>query len=282
MESLLNFLIRYSSWFVFLIYVVLSCVLLFDSNDYQRSVYLTSANTLTANTYKTVSDVKGYFALKSINEKLEEANASLLNDVLNLEDELSSLKAQFGDTLYSPRFSYVTAKVINNSTQHPRNYITIQRGANDGIERGMGVVGNEGVVGIVNAVGSRTARVSSVLNEGHRYSVKIKNTPYVGSLTWKRGNPNVAYMSEVPRHAKWHRGDSIVTSGYSTTFPEGISVGIIETRVKGADDNFFTFRVRLSSDFDRLSSVRIINDNLKSELDSLEAFDFQGDSEIKR
>lgn len=275
MGSLLNFLVRYSSWFVFLIYVLLSCILLFGSNDYQRSVYLTSANTVTSGAYETVSDVKGYFALKSINEKLEASNAALQNEVLNLEDELATLKAQMGDTAYAPRFDYVTAKVINNSTRRPKNYITIQRGSDDGVERGMGVLGSNGIVGIVNAVGRRTARVSSVLNEDQHYSVKLKNTPYVGSLHWKNGDPTVAYMTEVPRHAKWHKGDSVVTSGYSTTFPEGLPVGVIVARVKGSDDNFFTLRVKLASDFDRLSTVRVIKDELKSELDSLEAFDLE-------
>lgn len=282
MGSLLNFLVRFSSWFVFLIYVLLSCVLLFGSNDYQRSVYLTSANSLTAGTYETVADVKNYFALKRINEGLVDANAALLNEVLNLKDELATLKAEVGDSTYSPRFEYVTAKVINNSTRRPNNYITIQRGSDDGVERGMGVVGNEGIVGIVNAVGSRTARVSSVLNEGQHYSVKLKDTPYVGSLIWKSGDPTVAYMTEVARHAKWHRGDSVVTSGYSTTFPEGIPVGVVVARVKGADDNFFTLRVKLASDFDRLGSVRVIKDELKSELDSLESFDLPEKTSVIR
>lgn len=282
MGNLLNFLVRYSSWFVFLIYVLLSCVLLFGSNDYQRSVYLTSANTVMSGAYEAVADVKGYFALKSINERLETSNAALLNQVLNLEDELATLKSQIGDSAYTPRFSYVTAKVINNSTRRPKNYITIQRGSDDGVERGMGVLGSEGIVGIVNAVGRHTARVSSVLNEGQHYSVKLKDTPYVGSLLWKSGDPTIAYMTEIPRHAKWHRGDSVVTSGYSTTFPEGLPVGVVVTRVKGTDDNFFTLRVKLASDFDRLSSVRVIKDELKSELDSLVTFDAQEKNPVIR
>ncbi|MDE6143011.1 MAG: rod shape-determining protein MreC, partial [Muribaculaceae bacterium] len=87
----------------------------------------------------------------------------------------------------------------------------------------------------------------------------------------------VAYMDEVPRHAEFHVGDTVVTSGYSTTFPEGIPVGTVMNRVRGSDDNFFVLKVKLNSDFKALSTVRIIKDEYKPELDSLQNYDIRSD-----
>lgn len=273
MRNLLNFIIRYSTWFVFTFYVLLSCILLFSHNRVQQSVYLTSANTVTSGVYSTWSGISGYFALRRINESLQESNARLENEVLNLRSQLAEARTLIADSagnrLNTVRFGYEPAAVINNSTRHPRNFFTINRGSVDGLKPGMGVVDQNGVVGIVNVTGDHTSRVVSLLNETQHFSVKLKGTPYVGSLSWHGGDPGVAYVEEVPRHVVYHAGDTIVTSGYSTTFPEGIPVGTVLNRVKGKDDNFYILKIRLASDFKTLSTVRVIKDTLKVELDSL-------------
>ena len=89
----------------------------------------------------------------------------------------------------------------------------------------------------------------------------------------KGGDPSIAYMEEVPRHAKFHTGDTVVTSGYSLTFPEGLPVGTILNRIKGNDDSFFILKIKLNSDFKSLSTVRVIKDEFKTDLDSLQNFD---------
>lgn len=277
MRNLLNFIIRYSTWFVFTFYVLVSCVLLFSFNRMQQSVYLTSANAVTSKVYSGWANISGYFALRQINDRLQESNARLSNEVLNLRAQLAEARTLIADSLVDKmaagRFTYETAAVVNNSIRHPRNYFTITRGALDGIKPGMGVVDQSGVVGIVDVTGEHTARVVSLLNEQQHFSVKIKGTPYVGTLSWKGGDPGVAYVEEVPRHVRFQAGDSIVTSGYSTTFPEGIPVGMVMNRVKSNDDNFFILKIRLASDFKTLGTVRIIKDRLKQELDSLAATD---------
>ncbi len=202
------------------------------------------------------------------------------NEILNLRNQLAEYQAVLSDSAEvktGKRFSYVLASVINNATRHPRNYFTINRGTLDGVERGMGVVDQSGIVGIVNVAGPHTSRVISLLNETQHFSVKLKDTQYVGSLNWKGGDPGVAYMEEVPRHAKFHIGDTVVTSGYSTTFPYGINVGTVMNKVKMSDDNFYILKIKLSPDFNALSTVRIIKDSYKAELDSLSNFDIIAD-----
>lgn len=279
MRNILNFIIRYSKWFVFTFYVLMSCILLVDNNIYQQSVYLTSANGFTGGVYGIWSQVAGYFHLKTINESLQASNADLQNQVLNLKSQIAELKIHRDDTLMNPqdrqRFDYVSAAVINNNTRHPRNYFTINCGRLDGIKPGMGVVDQNGVVGIVNVTGDHMSRVISLLNETQRFSVKLKGSSFIGSLNWRGRDATIGYVEEIPRHAVYKTGDTIVTSGYSTTFPEGIPVGVVLNRVHSNDDSFFTFKVKLISDFKALSSIRVIKDVYKSEIDSLATFDIK-------
>lgn len=277
MRNLLNFLIRYSTWFVFTFYVLISVILLVLGNRYRQSVYLSSANVVSGSIYNGTSQVTGYFHLKTINESLQASNAQLQNEVLNLKNEIDQYKVLLSDTLKphpsKDRYDYIAAAVINNNTRHPKNYFTIDRGSLDGVDRGMGVVDQNGVVGIVNVTGPHMARVISLLNETQHFSVKLKDTSYVGSLNWKGEDATIAYVEEIPRHVEYQIGDTIVTSGYSTTFPEGIPVGTILNRVRSQDDSFFTFKVRLMPDFRSLSTVRVIKDIYKQEIDSLSNFD---------
>lgn len=277
MRNILNFILKYSKWFVFTFYLVISLILLVDNNTYQQSVYLTSANTVTGGIYDSWSNITGYFHLKTINEQLQTANAQLQSEVLNLKNEIAELESlktdSTQDSAVKSRYSYISANVINNNTHHPRNYFTINKGKADGILPGMGVVNQNGVVGIVNVTGDHLSRVISILNESQRFSVKLKGTSYIGSLCWKGKDPTIAYLEEIPRHAIYSIGDTVMTSGYSSTFPEDIMVGKILSRVRTQDDSFFTFKVKLSPDFKSLSSVRVINDIYKNEADSLAAID---------
>lgn len=273
MRNILNFILKYSKWFVFAFYVIAAYILLIDNNAYQQSIYLTSANKVTGSIYGTWSDVTGYFNLKKINESLQQSNSDLQNQVLNLKNEIAELKSEMTDSAYlkrtRDRFTFVSATVINNNTRSPKNYFTINRGRLDGIEPGMGVVNQNGVVGIVNVVGDHISRVISILNETQKFSVKLKDTHFLGSLCWKGGDAKIAYVEEIPRHATYKSGDTIVTSGYSTTFPEGIPVGVVLNRVRSRDDSFYTLKVMLAPDFKTLSSVKVIRDIYKNETDSL-------------
>lgn len=260
---------------LFAIYVVVSCMLLFGSNPYQHSVYLTSANSVSASLYNASNNVTQYFNLREINEDLQHRNADLELEILSLKDRLekyneAKLAAEYvPDSIFS-RYDFIVAHVINNSTIRPHNYLTINKGSLDGIKPDMGVVDQNGVVGKVNVVGPHSARVISLLNDNLRISCKIRGSQQVGSLVWGGDDSRYALLRELPRHATFHKGDTIVTSGFSTTFPEGVPVGVIEREMKEIDDNFFTLRVKLFTDFSQLSTVRIINDKMAEELKTVE------------
>ena len=273
MNNLLNFFVKHSAWFIFAIYVILSLVLLFKDNPYQQSVYLTSANRVSAAVYKAFNGVTSYFHLHDINESLQERNAALEMELIELRKQMSDMALLAPDSLRQPaavqQYSFVMAHVISNSIAQPNNYITIDRGHIDGVSPEMGVIDQNGVVGIVNVVGPHAARVISLLNPHMRLSCKLRNNGFYGSLVWDGKSPRYAVLEELPKHITFHKGDTIVTSGYSAVFPEGIIVGTIDGLARGMSDSFVSLRIRLTTNFSQLSSVRVITNSMKEQLDAL-------------
>lgn len=276
MRNLLNFFLKYSSWLVLVFFIVVSCALLFSRNPYQRHVWLTSAGTLSGSVYDAANNVTGYFNLREINEDLQRRTASLEAEVVELRRQLVVYRqAALRDSLAvdpgTSRFRFVIASVINNSVSRPFNYITIDKGEADGIRPEMGVMDQNGIVGVVNVVSPHYARVISLLNPNFRLSCKIKGGEVFGSLVWDGKEPGEALLEELPKHTKLHKGDTIVTSGYSAVFPEGIPVGVVLGKARGGDDNFFTLRIRLFTDFNSLSTVKIISNTDIEEIKAVEA-----------
>ena len=272
MNNLLNFFVKHSAWFIFAIYVILSLVLLFKDNPYQQSVYLTSANRVSAAVYKAFDGITSYFHLHDINESLQQRNAALEMEVIELRSQLSALGLEHPDSLQQPalrQYSFVMAHVISNSIAQPNNYITIDKGHIDGVSPEMGVIDQNGVVGIVNVVGPHASRVISLLNPHMRLSCKLKRSGFYGSLVWDGKSPQYAVLEELPKHITFNKGDTIVTSGYSAVFPEGIIVGIVEGLARDMSDSFVSLRVRLTTNFSQLSSVRVITNSMKEQIDAL-------------
>ncbi len=273
MNNLLNFFVKHSAWFIFAIYVILSLVLLFKDNPYQQSVYLTSANRVSAAVYKAFNGVTSYFHLHDINESLQERNAALEMELIELRKQMSDMALLAPDSLRQPaavqQYSFVMAHVISNSIAQPNNYITIDRGHIDGVSPEMGVIDQNGVVGIVNVVGPHAARVISLLNPHMRLSCKLRNNGFYGSLVWDGKSPRYAVLEELPKHITFHKGDTIVTSGYSAVFPEGIIVGTVEGLARDMSDSFVSLRIKLTTNFSQLSSVRVITNNMKEQIDAL-------------
>ena len=272
MNNLLNFFVKHSAWFIFAIYVILSLVLLFRDNPYQQSVYLTSANSLSATVYRAFNSVTSYFHLRDINASLQERNATLEMELIELREQLNDAALQLPDSLHQPalqQYSFVMAHVISNSIAQPNNYITIDRGFIDGVKPEMGVIDQNGVVGIVNVAGPHAARIISLLNPHMRLSCKLKNNNFYGSLVWDGKSPQHAVLEELPKHVKYNKGDTVVTSGYSAVFPEGIIVGTVEGLAGGTTDSFVSLRIRLTTNFSQLSNVRVITNSMKEQIDAL-------------
>ncbi len=276
MRNLIDFLIKHHAWFFFILYVVISCVLLFSSNPYQQSIYLGSANKLSAQIYEISNTITGYFGLRKTNEELLQQNGELEMEVLQLRRQLqrysyaAAIDTVAKDDTVLHNYNWVMARVINNSVAHLNNYITLDKGSADGIAPEMGVIGHSGIVGIITVVNEHNSVAISVLNPKLRISCKVKNTDCFGSLVWDGRNARYAILEEMPRHVDFSPGDTIITSGFSAVFPEGIMVGTINDYSKQKDDNFYAMQIELSTDFSQLGAVRIISNAMQDSQHRLE------------
>ena len=266
MKNLIAFLTKYHHWFLLVLLEVASGVLLFQKNSYQSSVLFTSANAVAGKVYEWDSAVRSFFSLKRVNEELTLRN-------FYLERQVSQLRRLYGDLTkdttqaeleqlkFLSQYKLIPAKVVSNTIDKADNLMTIDRGRLDGVERDMGMACGSGVVGVVYLVSDHYAAVIPVLNvTSSRISCAIRGRGYFGYLQWYGGDASVAYVEDIPRHARFKRGDWVETSGYSSIFPPGVLVGKIENIYNSTDGLSYRLKVRLSTDFGCLRDVMVISD----------------------
>lgn len=254
MQTLLRILARYSNFLVFLVLEVVAFLLIAYNSAYPRSSLLSTANSVVAWQNEKVDEIGSYLSLRTVNAELAEENAQLRN--LLAED--SSYHAD-----------YHSAKVIQMTLDRTHNYLTINRGAEDSVYQGMGVRNADGVVGIVRTVGEHYSIVQPVINTQSRLSCRFSKNDYIGTLEWDGKDVRFARLADVTTHVSVEVGDTIVTSGLSPAFPEGIPVGIISDCQLGTGDSYYTIRVKLCTDFRRLKYIEIIRNKDRSELEEL-------------
>lgn len=265
MNNLTEFLAKYKHWFLFVLLEIASLVLLFRFNNYQGSVWFTSANIVAGKVYELSSSVTSYFSMGKLNRELTERNVQLERQVKELSEQLYEKTrdpkfAQKGQYRFLSDFKLINAKVVSNSLDKEENFITIDKGSWDGVRKDMGVACGNGIVGVVYLVGTHYSIVLPVLNSKSNISCSIQGRSYFGYLRWAGGAKNIAYLDDIPRHAKFKLGDRIITSGYSAIFPAGILVGKIKHVYNSEDGLSFRLAVQLSTDFGNLRDVCVIDD----------------------
>lgn len=275
MRNLINFLLKYNHWLLFILLEVVSFALLVHFNNYQGSVYFTSANRISGAIYEAVNQVTRYFGLVDVNKGLTARNVELEIEVERLSEALRHYTKDSTEVVRLRRdalkgYTIYPAKVINNSVTHPNNFITINKGEADGIKPEMGVVCGNGVVGIVYLTGTHHAIVLPVLNSKSNISCKIKRTSYFGLLKWEGGSSQYAYVKDMPRHSEFSLGDTIVTSGHSAVFPSGIPIGTVDDMTDSHDGLSYLLKVKLFADFAKLSDVQVISSPIRKEQKELE------------
>jgi rod shape-determining protein MreC len=267
---------KHSYWLVLLIYLAVGFVMLFNYNPYHRSVYMGSSNKVSGEIYKLSAEVTSYFDLREVNSNLLTKNINLQKRLLQLEEQLKKVTAakmidDTSKTSIFKKYNFITAQVINNNVSHLQNYITLNKGRLDGLEPEMGVVDHNGIVGIVSSVSDHFAVVISLLNPKIKLSAKLKNNNFFGSVVWDGKSPEFAILEELPRHVRFNKGDTLITSGYSAVFPEGIIIGYLEEKQNTQNDGSTPIKVRFSTHFDQLSFVQVITNNLQKEQRKLES-----------
>ena len=270
MNKILEFFYKYLSVVIFLILEILAFLLVVNKNDLQRSVAFRYATTLSAWTYEVTNLVTDYFGLAEANKYLAEENARLYKEIADYKSKfVDSVDVQSMVT-YQSSENYLSAKVVFNSVYDLQNYIIIDKGSVHGVEEDMGVFAPQGVVGVVQRVSKNYAVVLPIINPEQVISAKIKGNNQLGSVKWDGNSPLKAKLYEIPSHVNVVAGDTVVTSGFSAIFPEGVMIGVVDKAAHVENTMYCDVDINLAVDFQSLSYVTVAVFENKNELLNLQ------------
>ncbi|WP_127139575.1 rod shape-determining protein MreC [Flagellimonas marinaquae] len=266
MQRIINFVLRYRNTFLYVFFAFIALVMTIRSHSYHQSKFFNSSRWVSGSIYGAGADVSSYFNLTKENKRLVEENQRLRKMLFNAQfDSIQPLDSTLAV------YQVLDAKLIKNSFTSPRNYVTIDKGESDGVHQDMGVITTDGILGIVENVSNNFATVQSVLNTKSNINAKIKGTEYFGSLIWDAKNYRVVQLIDIPRLVPVVVGDTIVTGGMSSIFPENVPIGTIKKYDLNASQSFYNIDVELFSDMANIKNVYLIENRDKEEIEELES-----------
>ena len=269
MQQIINFLIRNRYLLLFLLLEIIALIFVIQSHTYHKSKFITSSNSVIGGIYAKTNTLSNYFSLAKENQKLTEENTYLRNLLAKKKNVIDSVIHKVTDTVYHQEYHYITAKIINNSYSKRNNYLTINKGLKHGIQKDMGVILPNGIVGVIQDVSPNFATILSLLNENSKINVGVKSNNHFGTLAWNGKSYEEAQLLDFPRRAALKIGDTIVTGGKSVLFPEGIPVGVIKS-LNLRNNYYENITISLFTDMSNLGYVYIVNNIDKKEIENLE------------
>ncbi|MGI9547642.1 MAG: rod shape-determining protein MreC [Flavobacteriaceae bacterium] len=265
MQQIINFILRYKITLLYLLLLTIALAFTVQSHSYHRSRYFNSANWLSGGIYNTTNRISTYFKLGEVNNRLVEENRRLRSLLYN-QEKMDSLEL---DTIQL-NYSIVSAQIIKNSYSNQDNYITINKGQNQGISQDMGVITAQGILGIVEKTSGNYAAVQSILNTKSNINAKIKSTNYFGSLKWNTKRFDEVQLEDIPRLVPLLVGDTIVTGARSSIFPENIPIGTIKKFDLNTSQSSYNIDVQLFNDMTNIKNIYIIDNPHREEILELE------------
>jgi rod shape-determining protein MreC len=269
MRYLFDFLRKQYFYFLFLFLEIISLVLLFNYNAYQNSAFAHFTSNFAGSVLDISSKISDYFSLREKNRMLSEDNARLHSNLPGSFYRADTLTFYFHDTVYKMEYKYISAKVISNSINKRNNFLMLSKGREQGIENHMGVIIGNRIVGQVVSVSEHFSWVMSVLNKDSKISGKFKKNNQLVNIEWNGNSYRIGDVKEIPKHVVIQEGDSIITSGNSDIYPEGLLIGTIDNFTVATDENFNHAQILFSTDFNSLSFVEVIIDLMRKEKEEL-------------
>ena len=265
MRRIINFLIRYKTFLLYIFLLIISLAFSIRSHSYHQSKFLNSSNNISGKLFQTSFNITSYFDLKTENTQLVKENKKLRQALFNLK-----VNNRIPDTTNTAKYPVISAQLIKNSFANNRNYVTINKGSADSIKQDMGVITDAGILGIVENTSSNYATVQTVLNLNSNINAKLKNTNHFGSLIWDTKAYSTVQLIDIPRLVPLHIGDTIVTGAMSSIFPENIPIGTIKEYNLDSSKSFYTIEVGLFNDMTNIKNVYIITNRDRKEILKLE------------
>ena len=271
MQQLIYFIQKYRYFLFFLFLELIAFQLIINNLNFHNSKFINSASSITGDFYKKTNSIRDYFQLDIENKELLNENLILKNKLERLSQKIDTVAVTkiFEKTNASQRYSYLQGRIEKNQFRNNYNFLTINLGKKDSITPEMGVINSKGILGIVENVLHRYSRVRSILNKSSKINAKLKNSNYFGTLTWDGFDYNITQLLDIPRQAKLKVGDTIITGGMSSIFPEGIPIGSIDTIVNGVIIKR-VINIILFNDMSSLKNIYVVKDFDKQQLMNLE------------
>ncbi len=275
MQAIFDFIYRFRATFLFLFLQILCFLMIISFNNYQKAHFLNTASAFSGKLNAWANELNSYFHLRQVNQALSKENARLNTELMRLkQSRFENLTPIHNEAIIS-KYQFEPAKVVNKTIHKLRNFITIEKGTADGIQKDMGVIASEGVVGRVVEVSEHYAVVSTILHNQSTFSVKVKlknlqGEPYLSYIQWDSRDFRYTKLKDIPLSIPVAVGDTVITSGYNMFFPEKVMVGIVERINPQKTSTFHDIDVRLSTDFNTLSYVYVVKNKLQQEQAELE------------
>ncbi|TDQ22843.1 rod shape-determining protein MreC [Tenacibaculum caenipelagi] len=271
MQQLIYFFQKYKYFLFFLFLEVIAVALIINNHSFHKSKFISSTNFISGGLYEKSSNISEYLNLKERNTLLSEENVRLKNELEKLHTLLDSttIKAVIDTARIHQNYLYINGKVINNNFDKANNFLTINRGSKNGVTPEMAVINSKGIIGITDNVSLKYARVQSILNSKSSINAKFKNNPHFGTLIWNGKDYNTVQLTDIPRQTKFKEGDTIVTGGKSTIFPEGIPIGTV-IKMPGELSAVNSIDIKLFNDMSSLGHIYVITNLNKEEIKSVE------------
>lgn len=264
-QNFLAIFIKYGSTFLFVFLQLICFYFIVNHNKEQSEIWVNSSNLFTGSLYERYDNFTEYLNLKEENLRLAAENAELRERLLE-----RNFKTLGIDSLLASNYEMIPAVVVNNSINKVNNTLTLNQGSEAGIARGMGVVSNDGVVGVVSHVSKHYARVNSLLSVSTNVSAIEKRTRSLGVINWDGRNSSTINMNSVPQYVPINVGDTILTSGYSTVFPKSHMIGTISQLEKNVRTGYYDIKIKLNNDLSKTEYVYIVKNRIHTEIEELE------------
>ncbi|MES2371693.1 MAG: rod shape-determining protein MreC [Bacteroidota bacterium] len=276
MKNIFLFIRKYLTFLSFLLLQVIAIVLLSSASKTHQAFFASTANEVTGGINKQYSGFRDYFGLKENNRLLAEENARLRNMLASNFVTPDNSKQQVTDTLIKDtlgryrKYTWLPAKVVLNSYTLQSNFITVERGSNQGVVKGMAVAGPNGIVGVVVETGPNYSKIMSLLHRNSKVSAMLKKDNSAGSIEWDGIDPNYLTVRNVTKGAKVAKGDTVLTSNYSANFPSQMMIGTVSEILSESASNFYTLKIRPATNFFSIQYVYIIANSRFTEQTQLE------------
>lgn len=256
MRNIFLFIRRYFNFLLFVLLQVICIALIVQYSKYHQATFGSTANQLIGNINKRYDNIEYYFQLKKTNDSLMKANERLYNQLAynfnmpdtNIKQRVDSIRL---DSIESFRqFTYLSGKIVSNSVSSQSNFLVLSGNNVSKMRVGMGVVDqSNAAVGVISDVSENFAVVMSLLHKDSKISGKILKTGETGTVTWDGKYPNVLTLNDIPKSTKLTKGDTIITSGFSTFFPKGLMLGRVEEVYQDKSSNNVKVAVKTAANF---------------------------------